>query len=383
MSKYLIVDDDDNKAAYIQNNLVDFGVSEKCILRAKSYIGGMNILRSDKISLMILDLNLPVRDNGTPEKGRGGALLETLISKPEVYEIPQSIIGLTAYSDLKEEYESKFSSQDFSLWNYDEMAWVEILRNKLKWKVNSDSRSDFDRKSVGRTVVSVHGIRTAGQWQRDFEEIIEKETQYSYKSFNYGYFSGIKFLIPTLRKRIVKRFRDDIEYYINNNPGQEIIFFSHSFGTYILKSCLEKIEPSDCKINAIVLSGSVISEKYDWSVVKSRHSIEYIVNDCGFNDNVLLASKMFSPDMGMAGRVGFEGMLVENRYFKGGHSFISDRDEIMREFWLPVVDGQIRKINERDFSPAREQVEVLIRNFWGKRLALYSVFLTLVMFLFV
>ncbi|HFG1778257.1 TPA: hypothetical protein ACGF1V_003537, partial [Vibrio cholerae] len=92
-----------------------------------------------------------------------------------------------------------------------------------------------------------------------------------------------------------------------------------------------------------------------------RFSINKIYNECGYNDNVLLLSHYTCVDMGMAGRSGFIGTSVINRFYKGGHDFFNRDEGFIDKYWLPAIfESEGEQYDERKFSSLRENIEILL-----------------------
>ena len=74
-------------------------------------------------------------------------------------------------------------------------------------------------------LVSVHGIRTFGNWQERLERMIGDEVdrrnddQIRVVNYKYGYFSVIAFLIPVLRWLVVRRFRAELLALSGSDSG--------------------------------------------------------------------------------------------------------------------------------------------------------------------
>ena len=57
-------------------------------------------------------------------------------------------------------------------------------------------------------VVTVHGIRTYGNWQRELDELLRAaEPGVRVLRYQYGFFSSLAFLVPPLRWLVARRFR--------------------------------------------------------------------------------------------------------------------------------------------------------------------------------
>ena len=206
-----------------------------------------------------------------------------------------------------------------------------------------------------KVVVTVHGIRTFGQWQDRLKALIQAANPtVLVENYGYGYFSVIAFVIPIFRWLAVRSFRNRLRALTKAHPGASFSFVAHSFGTHLVAHALRGMKPDERPdIEVLILSGSVLKSTFDWTRMMGsdppgKGEIRRVVNDCGLNDSVLILSQAAVLFTGMAGRVGFYGFTgsdLLNRFFPGGHSHYfmppsSDRDAFMRRYWVPLLaDG--------------------------------------------
>src|SRR5438128_1143583 len=199
-------------------------------------------------------------------------------------------------------------------------------------------------------VVTVHGIRTFGDWQERLEQLLKsatKDDSLTVLNYKYGYFSIIAFLIPPIRWLVVRRFRKAFIEQAKSSTWDRIDLVAHSFGTHLIGWGLHSI-PKDKRprIHTIILAGSVLKPAFPWLDL-TEFCVHRLVNDCGIHDRVLILNQVVVLFTGMAGRVGFAGMTgnnFRNRFFSFGHSgyFVGKTgpdDSFMREKWLPLLLG--------------------------------------------
>src|SRR3954454_18104313 len=203
-------------------------------------------------------------------------------------------------------------------------------------------------------VATVHGIRTYGDWQSDLKHLLEEvEPGVTVLNYQYGYFSSLAFLVPPLRWLVARRFRKFFAHAIGSVPeGTRIDLVAHSFGTYLAASAVPEV-PKDRRIHTVILAGSVLRPSFPWYRYQQAGCLGRVVNECGWEDTVLLLCQSTALMMGMAGRVGFQGMVgghFVNRYYRFGHGGYFDRDHrLMRENWVPLLttDAPIPPIDHR------------------------------------
>ncbi|MEH0670016.1 hypothetical protein [Vibrio owensii] len=349
MPKLLIVDDNKSRLALIKKTLTEtFDLNDEQIDESESISHARNQLRKITYSVVFLDMALPNFDKSKDIDDWGGVKILNDISRGRV-EPPEKIIGYTALKDNLEQKEREFSDIGFSL-DYaksSDISWLSSKKEAIRYAIN---RSNIMRK-VERdyAVVTVHGIRTFGSWQEFLFSEVKKnnnEKDIEHLGFKFTGIDFFTFLFPSLRKKIVAKLENDLVNWLKNNKAKEVIFFSHSFGTYLTIKALENIDSDidlSC-IKTIVLSGSVLDKDYDFSKLEHLKNTT-IVNDCAAKDVPLLFSEAVVLGTGMAGLTGFRGLSsnkVTNRFFSGGHSMFFTRDgEFLKKYWLPIFKGEL------------------------------------------
>jgi WD40 repeat protein len=239
-------------------------------------------------------------------------------------------------------------------------------------------------KPTTRVLLTVHGIRTFGLWQERLEALLPKEHGVKAYHYRYGYFSVISFLVPFLRWLVTRRFRQELLRITQLHPGVCIDIVAHSFGTHLVAWALlgfpKERRP---RIRTIIFAGSVLKVGFSWRVLMDDGTVWRVVNDCGTKDAVLLFNQLFVLFTGMAGRVGFNGMMnaerFVNRYFAFGHSGYFEvagrpSDEFMRNYWLPLLmcDDVPEQIDQRGkLSTLRGLMIFLLNNAEPVKLCLY------------
>ena len=219
-----------------------------------------------------------------------------------------------------------------------------------------------------RVIVTVHGIRTFGQWQVRLHNLIKAaDPDTVVVAYEYGYFSVLAFIIPMFRWLAVRAFRRRARSLTKDYPEARFSFVAHSFGTHIVAYGLRSLGREAPGIDTIVLCGSVLRSQFDWDKFLARVPARRVVNDCGVNDSVLVLSQLVVLFTGMAGRVGFYGFSggnVFNRFFAGGHSHYfqptgSDPDAFMRQNWLKLLTTQenVDWVEERPVPTALDGVK--------------------------
>lgn len=138
-------------------------------------------------------------------------------------------------------------------------------------------------------VITVHGIRTNGDWQDDLKNLLEAaEPGITVRSFRYGFFSSLAFLIPPLRWLMGRQFRSFFVQEVRSVPdGARIDLVAHGFGTYLAASAL-KCLPAGKTIHTVIFAGSVLPVSFPWYRYLQAGTVGRVVNECGWDDWVLV-----------------------------------------------------------------------------------------------
>lgn len=197
---------------------------------------------------------------------------------------------------------------------------------------------------MNHLIVSVHGIRTYGQWSSRLASAVQNiEPTAECVNYSYGYFSFIAFLFPPLRWLATRRFRQTLIRLATAHNWDRIDIVAHSFGTHLVGWALHSmpVQPT-VQFHTVILAGSVLRSRFRWDeIIPVR--VRRLVNECGDRDFALVASQLFVFLTGMAGRTGFVGPLsrrFQNRYFDFGHSDYFT-DDFMQRHWVPLLVSEL------------------------------------------
>lgn len=223
-------------------------------------------------------------------------------------------------------------------------------------------------------IITVHGIRTFGQWQERLEALVHaRDPDAHVEHYKYGYFSCVAFMIPFLRWWVTRRFRRALVAACASSKWDRVDLVSHSFGTHLVGWGLRGIpREKRPKLHTVILAGSVLKPSFPWQEL-TGDCVGRVVNDCGTQDGILVLNQATVLFTGMAGRVGFAGMSHDgfrNRYFAHGHSgyFVRDgraNDEFMRTWWTPALctDEPVAVPEDpRDPTPIQGLVAFVLNN---------------------
>jgi len=129
-AKVLIVDDDERKTRRLVNFFTEtLGCDISDIQNVTDAVSAREILKTESYDLLLLDIVIPVRADGTPESSTGVGLLREIMQR-DIYIKPKYVVGLTAYPEALEEASVTFSDYLWVILEYeiDSLSWQEPIR---------------------------------------------------------------------------------------------------------------------------------------------------------------------------------------------------------------------------------------------------------------
>ncbi|WP_169628005.1 phosphorylase family protein [Flavobacterium soli] len=155
----MIVDDEASKVEKIEG-VIEETLLDTRIIKCSNSVNAISVLLAEKhIDLLILDINLPVRENEYPKANGGISLLTQIIRRSELCS-PDSIIGLTAHENLKEISDKHFNKEGWLVASYNPKIsdWEEIIKNKLSYISNKDKMNSISINEI-KTIVILTAIK--------------------------------------------------------------------------------------------------------------------------------------------------------------------------------------------------------------------------------
>ncbi len=196
-----------------------------------------------------------------------------------------------------------------------------------------------DKVSDWPVVITIHGIRTTGDWQRELTDVL---TQHGFRHvpLGFGFFKAVSLLMPWSRARKVEWFRrvySDMFATTQRLPS----VVAHSFGSYIVTKAMLKYD--DIRFDKMILCGSIVSRKYPWSkVLTQRGQAKAVLNEAGGRDIWAGVVEWLVSDAGSSGVSGFEdtadGRLTQLIHERYEHSDYFYRQNFENR-WVPFLSG--------------------------------------------
>jgi nucleoside phosphorylase len=135
MVRVLLVEDDPEKLRHVfaaLDKAPDCG--DQNIDVAHTAMEAKQKLRNNAYDLLILDIALPDRADDVPSAQGGITLFEEVLNR-DVYIKPREVVGLTAFSDVRDQVGPRFAEDlwDVILYDPSSTAWAEQLQRKIRY----------------------------------------------------------------------------------------------------------------------------------------------------------------------------------------------------------------------------------------------------------
>jgi nucleoside phosphorylase len=135
MIRVLLVEDDPEKLRHVFTALDKVpGCDDENIDVAHTGMEAKQALRKNAYDLLVLDIALPDRTGDVPSSEGGITLFEEILAR-DVYIKPREVVGLTAFSDVRDKLGPRFAEDlwDVILYDPSSTAWAEQLQRKIRY----------------------------------------------------------------------------------------------------------------------------------------------------------------------------------------------------------------------------------------------------------
>ncbi len=172
-----------------------------------------------------------------------------------------------------------------------------------------------------RVVLSLHGIRTRGEWQKSLTSDLN-EAGFVHVPLDYGFARALKLLWPPSRRRQVIWFRNEYAAAVRGHPGRDLSVIAHSLGTYLVTTAIDLFP--EIVFSRVVLCGSIVRRDFPWTAIVERGQVGSVLNERGGRDIWSATIGWFVQDAGSSGVDGFtdlaHGAVHERRHPRFRHS---------------------------------------------------------------
>ncbi len=178
---------------------------------------------------------------------------------------------------------------------------AEDYTRRLTWAPlePSEIRCLASGSTTPELVISIHGIRTRGAWQKQINSELQKQ---GFRHELLDFFNALQLLFSGSRKRKIDWFRSEYERVVTE-PRILPFIIAHSFGTYIVAKALEKYP--EIRFNRVIFSGSIVRRDFDWASLIRTGRVGAILNEIGGKDIWSKLAEWVIGDAGASGAIGF------------------------------------------------------------------------------
>lgn len=206
------------------------------------------------------------------------------------------------------------------------------------------NRHLVERKPEPRALITVHGIRSHGEWSAEVCHIASSNG-WIVAPFSYGYTNATVFLNAIQRRKIVDQFRAHI-YEIATLYGAEISVIAHSFGTYVVMKYLLGFDEPPIGIDTLIMTGAVLDEALNLEELYGRAA--FVINEVAPNDTIVVAPRLFRFSDKLFGQAGRKGFAASSDRLDQRRSTIFDHNNVIRrdvvvQRWMPRLEVNVGK----------------------------------------
>jgi pimeloyl-ACP methyl ester carboxylesterase len=224
-----------------------------------------------------------------------------------------------------------------------------------------------------RVVVTIHGIRTHGQWQKRITPYLASHGLVPYH-IDYGWFRLLKFFIPWTRERQIRAIRKELRQLVDKVRVRRLSVVAHSFGTLIAMQSLLR-ENGNLRYDRVVLTGCILPRDFDWNSVLTKKWVMAVRNERATKDRAVTMALWASRvplkwicwlKAGDSGRQPFTQTLPRllDGYLVGHHS--ETHNELKFEQWArfiayPLLPEDILETVTTEMQALRQQAAAILR----------------------
>ncbi|MDY7789677.1 hypothetical protein U0E10_17380 [Burkholderia ubonensis] len=131
--RVIILEDSDDKFERVAHVLREEGLRHEDVARAKNVAAARALMSAEQFSLLVLDVQVPMRD-GEGEDNEGGIYLLKEILFDDVCKRPSYVVGLTGVPEVYGSQSALFQRQGWALLEYSASStvWSQSLRDFLR-----------------------------------------------------------------------------------------------------------------------------------------------------------------------------------------------------------------------------------------------------------
>ena len=193
-------------------------------------------------------------------------------------------------------------------------------------------------RSTRPVVISIHGIRTRGAWQKEITPALNY-AGFTHVPLDYGRFGLLRFLRRSSRQEQVVAFNEAYRQHGAKTTKGSPSIIAHSLGSYIVTEAMAKY---NLHFDQMVLCGAIVKCDYDWETAHEAKFVTRVLNDHGRLDIWARVAELVLSDAGPSGLKGFTrtagGRVVNRDHARFGHSDYFYQQNYT-DNWIPFLLG--------------------------------------------
>jgi pimeloyl-ACP methyl ester carboxylesterase len=190
--------------------------------------------------------------------------------------------------------------------------------------------------SAKRVVISLHGIRTRGVWQKELVPVLALGGFVPY-ALDYGSFSTLALLRPSSLDKKVRWLLGEYERIRDVTHCDRPSVIAHSFGTLQIAHLLRKY--SEVIFDKVILAAGIVPTNFPWSELLAQDRVMWVMNEYGGKDWWPHLARRLVPHAGHCGAAQFTSThraLHQLEHAYHGHSDYFFQGHF-RYQWLPTL----------------------------------------------
>ena len=188
-----------------------------------------------------------------------------------------------------------------------------------------------------KTVISLHGILTRGEWQKHLAPYVSGQG-WIYHPLDYGHFTARHLVLSIKKKKQkIQWLRDELNRINKESDGSAPTIIVHSFGSYLLGQVLEKYD--DIKFDQIVLTGSIINREFNWRRHIEAGRVSSVYNIGGGKDLPANFAQLFVKGAGNSGTKGFSNNVeIKEKIYPNFEHSDAHAHDVFKHQIIPFID---------------------------------------------
>jgi len=190
--------------------------------------------------------------------------------------------------------------------------------------------------SASRVVISLHGIRTRGVWQKELAPELALGGFVPY-ALDYGSFSALELLWPSCLDKQVSWLLGAYERIRNVTGCERPSVIAHSFGTLQIAHLLKK--HAEVIFDKVILAGGIVPVDFPWSELLTWGRVSWVMNEYSGKDLWPHVARRVVPRAGHCGAAQFTDN--HRALHQVGHAYLGHSDYFsqghFRYQWLPTL----------------------------------------------